>query len=118
MAREKLVEAILEYQTEKRALVKRVTGMELIPDEVALTAEQLDENSIDGLTRKFEPSPFLSETNCLHCAHPFDKQVIHLFDKAIAFASHMTNSTGGCFKHMVKKERKSLLFLLFLCYFT
>ena len=57
-------------------------------------------------------------TNCLHCAHPFDKQVIHLFDKAIAFASHMTNSTGGCFKHMVKKEEKSLLFLLFLCYFT
>ena len=67
MSREKIVEAILEYQTKKRALVKRVTGMDLIPDEVALTAEQLDENGIDRLASGFIKGPHLGEANCLHC---------------------------------------------------
>jgi len=67
MARKEQIEAILDYQSKKRALVREVTGMDLIPDEVAITAEQLDEESVNRLIRVFQPTMFLSDKNCLHC---------------------------------------------------
>jgi len=63
----KLVEAILMYQRKKRELVQRITGLDLIPDEVAIEREDLTREVVDEIVQSFNPSLGLSSDNCLHC---------------------------------------------------
>jgi hypothetical protein len=57
---------ILNYQKEKRELVLRYTGIDLIPDSVAFTASKLkdiDPSKLDD----FSPFSYLQNCNCIHC---------------------------------------------------
>ena len=63
----KVVEAILKYQDDKRALVLEETGIDLIPDDVKLTEADVEEN-LNKILEGFRPSCNLTSDNCLHCS--------------------------------------------------
>jgi len=67
MGKKEQIEAILDYQAKKKAYTVRVTGIDLIPDEVMLTEEQLTYEGISRIARHFEPQIYLGMENCLHC---------------------------------------------------
>jgi len=65
------IEAILAYQEAKNQLVLELTGIELIPDYLKLSREDLTEKLVNRIKKYFAPNSKLDEFNCLHCiAHP------------------------------------------------
>jgi len=64
---QKKVEAILEYQKKKRELVKDVTGIDIIPDKVALKADDIGTSEINAIESEFGAYGTLICYNCIHC---------------------------------------------------
>jgi len=62
-----IVKAILEYQEEKNKLVLKETGIELIPDHLKLTENDLSDEAVMQISRYFQPSTSLNSANCIHC---------------------------------------------------
>ena len=68
MNKKEIIDNILAYQEAKNKFILEETDMELIPDIVKLTKEDLDnEDIIDHLYEMFESSSKLNTTNCIHC---------------------------------------------------
>jgi len=64
---EKKVRAVLKYQEEKRKLVKDVTGIDIIPDKVALKAEDIGVKEMNLIESDFGAYGTLICYNCIHC---------------------------------------------------
>ena len=68
MNTERIIETLYLYQEIKNKLVLQETGIELIPDQVKLYAEDFeDEELIAYIVKNFTPTNILSRGNCIHC---------------------------------------------------
>jgi len=69
------VKAILKYQKRKNKLIKKHTGIELIPKEMRLSKKTVKEN-IYMFKKYFSSDTNLTIINCLHCSiyyHEYDR---------------------------------------------
>ena len=98
----KRVKAILKYQDEKAILVKRITGVNLIPQHLKLKPYNLTSMAIIKVGMDFSGANNLLAYNCVHC-------VIYNYDcKKCPYSkrSRKCNDKNSLFRKVNKRWKK------------